>query len=61
MGEHNGMDVAKQIREHQDSCSLIFLSSSDAFAVASYDVHATYYLLKPLDKNKLLRYWIPSK
>lgn len=55
MGEHNGMDVARQIREHQDSCSLIFLSSSDAFAVASYDVHATYYLLKPLDKNKLFK------
>ena len=49
------MDLAAQLREKDDSCALIFVTSSDAFAVASYDVQAAYYLLKPLDTNKLTR------
>ena len=49
------MDVAVRIREAGDSCSLIFVTSSDAFAVASYDVQAAYYLLKPLDTAKLMK------
>ena len=51
----NGMDLAAQLREEGDSCALIFVTSSDAFAVASYDVQAAYYLLKPLDTNKLTK------
>ena len=51
----NGMDLAAQLREKGDSCALIFVTSSDAFAVASYDVQAAYYLLKPLDINKLTK------
>lgn len=55
MDQDNGMDVAVRIREAGDSCSLIFVTSSDAFAVASYDVQAAYYLLKPLDTAKLMK------
>ena len=55
MGQDSGMDTASQLREKGDSCALIFVTSSDAFAVASYDVHASYYLLKPLDTAKLMK------
>lgn len=48
-----GMDIARKIRQQKDSCALIFVTSSDAFAVASYDVQASYYLLKPFDPVKL--------
>ena len=34
------MDLAAQLREKDDSCALIFVTSRDAFAVASYDVQA---------------------
>ena len=47
--------MAAQLREKDDSCALIFVTSSDAFAVASYDVQAAYYFLKPLDTNKLTK------
>ena len=53
--QDTGMDIARKIREQKDSCALIFVTSSDAFAVASYDVQASYYLLKPLDPAKLSR------
>lgn len=55
MEQDNGMNVALSLRQKGDSCALIFVTSSDAFAVASYDVQATYYLLKPLDQAKLSR------
>lgn len=55
MDQTNGMDIATHIREANDSCALIFVTSSDAFAVASYDVQAAYYLLKPLDTAKLMK------
>lgn len=55
MNQTNGIDVATQLREKGDHCSLIFVTSSDAFAVASYDVQATYYLLKPLNTAKLVK------
>ena len=55
MEQANGMEVATQLREKGDSCALIFVTSSDAFAVASYDVQASYYLLKPLDPARLTR------
>ena len=61
MDQDNGMDVAVRIREAGDSCSLIFVTSSDAFAVASYDVQAAYYLLKPLDTAKLMKALTPSR
>lgn len=48
-----GMDIASRLRELGDSSALIFVTSSDSFAVASYDVQAAYYLLKPLDPARL--------
>ncbi len=33
----------------------MFLTTSDEFAVESYDVGASYYLLKPLNEEKLFR------
>ena len=50
-----GMDVAKRVRAEGDPCKILFLTTSDDFAVESYDVGASYYLLKPLSEEKLLR------
>ena len=51
----NGMDAAKEIREHNSISKIIFLTSSPEFAIESYDVDAFGYLLKPVDKDKLFR------
>ena len=52
MGSMTGMDAARKLREARDTAALIFISSSDSFAVASYDVQASYYLLKPFDPER---------
>ncbi len=54
------MDLAAQFREKGDSCALIFVTSSDAFAVASYDVQAAY-LLEALIQTSSQRYWTPFR
>ena len=54
MGSMTGMDAARKLREARDTAALIFISSSDSFAVESYDVQASYYLLKPFDPEKLV-------
>ncbi len=51
----NGIDTAKEIREFDGKAKIVFLSSTEEFAVASYKVEASDYLLKPLDYEELSR------
>lgn len=48
-----GMETAKKIREQGDACQLIFTTITSEFAVDSYDVSATFYLVKPYSYEKL--------
>lgn len=50
-----GMDTAFRLREKNESCALVFVTTSLEHAVASYDVQAAYYLLKPLVQEKFER------
>lgn len=47
-----GIDVAKEIREHDKSVPIVFFTSSSDFALASYSVNAVNYVLKPVSKEK---------
>ena len=51
----NGMETAYEIRREDASVKILFLTSSPEFAVESYEVHATGYLLKPIQTDKLER------
>lgn len=53
MNGMTGMEVAQRIRLIDPYVSLIFTTSSIDFAVASYEVNASYYLVKPYDYIKL--------
>lgn len=44
----NGIDTAKEIREQDKTVKIVFLTSSTDFAIDSYAVKASNYLLKPL-------------
>lgn len=46
----NGMDAAHEIRDYDQHVRIIFFTSSPEFAIDSYDVKASGYLLKPLCK-----------
>lgn len=49
----NGMEVASTLRMMQDEGLIIFLTSTVDYALASYDVNAFHYLMKPLDRGRL--------
>lgn len=43
----SGMDVAKKLRNQKDTCAIFFTTSSPEYAVESFLVKASGYLLKP--------------
>lgn len=51
----NGIEVASLLRILKDEGKIIFLTSTVEYAVQSYDVDASAYLLKPVDQAKLAR------
>lgn len=46
-----GMETAKRVRKMDHDCRIIFITTSPEFAVESYDVSASFYLLKPIEKD----------
>lgn len=53
MGELSGMEVARLLYRRDPDCRIIFLTTSREFILESYEVHATYYLLKPFAGERL--------
>ena len=49
----NGMELAQRLRSSGDKGKIIFVSSSTDFILDSFGVHAFYYILKPVDREKL--------
>lgn len=48
-----GIETAREIRESNEKIPIIFLTTSQEFAVESYRVHAFDYLMKPVDQKTL--------
>ena len=51
----DGIEVARKIRETDEGVKIVFLASSPQYAVESYTVRASDYLLKPIDQMELFR------
>ena len=48
-----GLDFAKLLRSSGEEAGIVFISSSQAYLLGGYDVHAIQYILKPLSREKL--------
>lgn len=44
----NGVELVRRLRQQKLNFKLVFLTSSNEFAIESYELEAAYYLLKPL-------------
>ena len=58
MGALNGMETARRLRSMNVKAPIVFLTASPDFALESYEVEASGYLLKPAEEeqtNTLLR------
>ena len=52
MGDLNGMDTARRLRALRVKAPIVFLTASPDFALESYEVEASGYLLKPADEQQ---------
>ena len=50
----NGIEVCRELRLLDKKCKIVFISTSSELGVASYDVGAYTYLLKPLPRQRFL-------
>ena len=53
MPELNGIQTGQRLRELGNGGEIIYLTISPDYAIDSYSVHAFFYLLKPLDRDRL--------
>lgn len=53
MPRRTGIDIGNLIRTSGSESIIIYITSSEDFALDAYNVHALRYLLKPIDENKL--------
>lgn len=51
MNAMNGIETAKQIREYDPDCKIIFTTSSTEHALESFEVTPFNYLVKPISKS----------
>lgn len=56
MGTVSGMDIARSIREQEESATqrsiIIFVTGYREYMEAAFDVNAFHYLIKPIDEEK---------
>jgi len=53
MSELSGLELARHIRQFDETAFIIFLTKNDGYALSAFGVRAFQYLLKPIDKKIL--------
>ena len=53
MPDMNGIELAMRIKQRQPDTAIIFLTGYAQYALDAFAVHASGYLLKPIDREKL--------
>lgn len=48
-----GIQLGEKLRERNITGKIIYLTATSEYAVDSYNVHAFYYMLKPISKSKI--------
>lgn len=56
-----GLDIARLLRNQNDDCAIVFITSSTDFAVLGYEVQASGYLLKPVNRKPSKPPWNASR
>ena len=53
MGEMDGVELAKRIRQENDTVQLVFITGYPDYIGEGYEVAALHYLMKPVSREKL--------
>ncbi|WP_310604256.1 LytR/AlgR family response regulator transcription factor [Anaerosporobacter sp.] len=55
MGKMDGIELAKKIRDENNSIQIVFITGFPDFIAEGYEVSALHYLIKPVPADKLWR------
>lgn len=55
LGSVSGIVLAKELKDIQPQAHIIFVTSHDRYAVAAFQMHASGYLMKPVDASDIKR------
>lgn len=58
MSQTTGIDLGNEIRKNSKESAIIYITSSDDFALDAFHIHAVRYLLKPVQEQQFLKRWI---
>jgi len=53
MGEIDGIETGRRIRENDQKVEIVYCTLSKDFAIAAYEIHAMGYLLKPYEPGRI--------
>ncbi|MBS4174275.1 response regulator [Bacillus sp. FJAT-49736] len=53
MPNKNGLQVANQIKQHHEQIEIVFVTAYNQYALEAFDIYASGYLLKPIEKGRL--------
>ena len=53
MGDMNGVQLARKLREENDAVQIVFITGYPDYIAEGYDVAALHYLMKPVKTDKL--------
>lgn len=53
MGGMNGVELAKELRKHDEALQIIFITGYSDYIAEGYEVDAVHYLMKPVKQSKL--------
>ena len=53
MGQMNGVELARRIREKNETAQIVFITGYPDFIAEGYEVSALHYLMKPVSREKL--------
>lgn len=53
MGQYNGIQIAKKIRQKYADINIVFVTAYEKFAIDAFEVRAADYLLKPVIEARL--------
>ena len=54
MGAMDGVTMAKQVRAHNETVQIVFITGYSDYIMEGYEVAALHYLMKPVNRQKLL-------
>ena len=54
MGAMDGVTMAKRIRQDNEAVQIVFMTGYSAYIAEGYEVAALHYLMKPVNREKLL-------